>query len=137
MILMKVLLIFNSHVSLNLMIPFYNLGQWNRYLLIGQVAACGYFLHFLPYFLSERTLFLHHYFPALLFKIILIGSLAGHIEQQIAQPPYVAFFYVALIGAVAYTFFQFLPLSYGLRNLTSAEVLQLKWRKTWHLLIHK
>ena len=116
--------------------------HWNRYLLIGQVVAGGYLLHFLPYFLSERTLFLHHYLPALLFKIILIASITGHLTQRHfssckSSSTIVLSIYVALFAVVGYTFVQFLPLSYGIRELSSAEVLQLKWRKTWHLLIHK
>ncbi|XP_017492866.1 PREDICTED: protein O-mannosyltransferase 1-like, partial [Rhagoletis zephyria] len=54
--------------------------HWNRFLLTGQVAAVGYLLHFLPYFLCERTLFLHYYLPALLFKIILTAAVVSHLE---------------------------------------------------------
>lgn len=110
------------------------------------MAAVGYLLHFLPYFLCERTLFLHYYLPAVLFKIILIAAVTAHLEvlisargklrEQSKQQIMLAL-YVALIGAAAYTFLHFLPLSYGLRDLSAADVLQLKWRKTWHLLIHK
>lgn len=123
---------------------FQSSDDWNRYLLTGQVAAVGYLLHFLPYFLCERTLFLHYYLPALLFKIILIAAVTAHLEVVMSargklqqQKHIMLALYVALISAAAYTFLQFLPLSYGLRDLSAADVLQLKWRKTWHLLIHK
>ena len=112
-------------------------------------------LHFLPYFLSERTLFLHHYLPAVVFKIILVASVTGHLTERLIESnvitttnhststtksirlQLVIAIYVALLSAVGYTFVQFLPLSYGIQELSAAEVAQLKWRKTWHLLIHK
>ena len=129
-----------------------DLSQWSRYLLIGEVAAAGYLLHFLPYFLSERTLFLHHYLPAVMFKIILIASVTGHLterhligschdsssaNQKSPRTHLVIAIYLGLLAAVGYTFIQFLPLSYGIEELSAAEVMRLKWRKTWHLLIHK
>lgn len=108
------------------------------------MAAVGYLLHFLPYFLCERTLFLHYYLPALLFKIILTAAVVSHLEVYITSTHHqqqrghiVLALYAVLVSAAAYTFLQFLPLSYGLRDLSAADILQLKWRKTWHLLIHK
>lgn len=113
-----------------------NDDEWNKYIQIGHFIAIGFLFHFLPYFLCERTLFLHHYLPALLFKIVLIGSMIEH--ASLFLPNHVIFVSkVLLICMVVYTFLQFLPLSYGIQDLTAAEVNRLKWRKTWHLLIHK
>lgn len=37
--------------------------------LLFQVLGVGYAVHYFPYFLVDRTLFLHHYMPAYLFKV--------------------------------------------------------------------
>lgn len=34
-----------------------------------QVLGIGFAIHYFPYFLVDRTLFLHHYMPAYLFKV--------------------------------------------------------------------
>ena len=110
--------------------------KWNSYLCIGQFLAAGYLLHFLPYFLSDRHLFLHYYLPALLFKIMLIGAVVEHAQVYLHKRIMFAL-QGLLLSAVVYTFVQFLPLSYGTNDLSAADVVRLKWKKTWHLLIHK
>ena len=43
---------------------------WKRYDWTIGVAVLGWALHYFPFFLMERQLFLHHYFPALYFAIL-------------------------------------------------------------------
>ncbi|KAI6094514.1 glycosyltransferase family 39 protein [Pisolithus sp. B1] len=44
----------------------------------------GYALHYLPFFLMSRQLFLHHYFPALYFAILL-SSVALTLQHRVAS----------------------------------------------------
>lgn len=122
------------------------LDQWNCYQLLGQIGAFGYLFHLLPYFLTERTLFLHHYLPAVVFKIILLVGILKHsqawLKRVIIGPGLLwsslpEIFLVALLSAIGYTFWQFLPLSYGLKDLSVEEITRLKWKRTWQLLVHK
>ena len=53
--------------------------QWQQYMLAAELLLGGYLVNFLPYFTTERTLFLHHYFPALLFKILVLAFMVEHI----------------------------------------------------------
>ena len=50
----------------------------NEHTLALQVLGVGYALHYFPYFLVERTLFLHHYLPAYMFKICLLAAVIEH-----------------------------------------------------------
>lgn len=114
-----------------------SVAEWNKLLLVGQILVLGYLMHFLPYFLSERTLFLHHYLAALLFKIMLFSAVLNHLTSNYVPSKLVPPIYIALLSIVCYTFVRFLPLSYGIQNLTAQQVIDLKWKKTWHLLTHK
>jgi dolichyl-phosphate-mannose-protein mannosyltransferase len=46
------------------------LANWRRYDWTIGVVSFGWFLHYFPFFLMKRQLFLHHYFPALYFSIL-------------------------------------------------------------------
>lgn len=52
--------------------------EWERFVELGQVLLLGFCLHYFPYFFMDRTLFLHHYLPALVFKILLLAGLLQH-----------------------------------------------------------
>jgi len=54
--------------------------EWARFYFVMEFAFAGYCINMLPYFCMERTLFLHHYMPALLFKIILLTGLTEHLQ---------------------------------------------------------
>nr|XP_027197396.1 protein O-mannosyltransferase 1-like [Dermatophagoides pteronyssinus] len=110
--------------------------DWDQFLLVGRIIAIGYLIHFFPYFFSEQTLFLHHYLPALMFKIILIPMIIGHLNLFVPNR-FIFPIFIAISVITAYTFFQFLPFSYGLKEFSTNEIMKLKWRKTWHFLIHK
>ncbi|UXI22968.1 homeobox protein [Sarcoptes scabiei] len=115
--------------------------DWNQFLLVGKFITLGYLLHFLPYFFSEQTLFLHHYLPAMFFKLLLIPMILGHLENVLVpnNPNSLLFqsIWVALIAIVAYGFYKFLPFSYGLHDFSAFEIQKLKWKSSWHFLIHK
>jgi dolichyl-phosphate-mannose-protein mannosyltransferase len=45
-------------------------ATWSRYDWAVGVTVLGWGLHYLPFFLMKRQLFLHHYFPALYFAVM-------------------------------------------------------------------
>lgn len=53
--------------------------EWQKFVNIAYVLLLGYFLHFLPFLLVERTLFLHHYLPAFVFKVLLTAATIDHL----------------------------------------------------------
>ncbi|KAI0688800.1 glycosyltransferase family 39 protein [Cerioporus squamosus] len=89
----------------------------------------GWALHYLPFYIMARQLFLHHYFPALYFAILLscacfdlvTSALRPRVRLQIAA--------VLLVIAI-WNFSYFSPLAYGL-PWTKAKCHKAKWLKTW------
>lgn len=53
--------------------------HWNQFVLVGEVLLLGYLIHYLPFFLMDRTLFLHHYLPACVFKVLLLSATIEHV----------------------------------------------------------
>jgi dolichyl-phosphate-mannose-protein mannosyltransferase len=89
----------------------------------------GWGLHYFPFFLMSRQLFLHHYFPALYFAILLscvlfdlgTSNLRSRTRLQIA----------AVLVILAILNYQYLsPLTYG-SPWTRSKCENAKWLKTW------
>lgn len=59
---------------------FMSTETWQHFVKIGQILLFGYVIHYLPYFFVDRTLFLHHYLPALVFKCLLTAAVVEHIS---------------------------------------------------------
>ncbi|KAG1888589.1 glycosyltransferase family 39 protein [Suillus subluteus] len=89
----------------------------------------GYCMHYFPFFLMGRQLFLHHYFPALYFAILLncavfdlaTSTLRPKIRLQIAA--------VLMVIAVI-TYSKFSSLTYG-DPWTKKKCTNAQWVKTW------
>ena len=61
-----------THICLSFLDEFVHL--WTS----GSVLLTGWAIHYLPYFLLSRVLFLHHYLPALPFKFMLLAAVCEH-----------------------------------------------------------
>ncbi|BFZ64618.1 Dolichyl-phosphate-mannose--protein mannosyltransferase 1 [Saitoella coloradoensis] len=91
----------------------------------------GWALHYLPFFLMARQLFLHHYFPALYFGILTLcqgwdfftKKFLGNAQARSAAT-------ILALLASAYVFSIYMPLSYG-GPWTKAQCEKSKLMKTW------
>ncbi|UYV78219.1 POMT1 [Cordylochernes scorpioides] len=120
---------------------------WEKFWYSGLVTLGGFSLFLVPNFLTDRTLFLHHYLPSYLFKVLLLCSLLHHLDHLIllVKRPLVrvclqVVFYLAVgtwLIAAAAVFWRFRVLSYGSPPLSSQDVTNLRWLDTWDLLIHQ
>ena len=89
----------------------------------------GWCLHYFPFFLMGRQLFLHHYFPALYFAILLscgvfdlvTSALRPRVRLQIAA---------VLVVIAVWNYAYFSPLAYG-NPWTREKCMKAKWLKTW------
>ncbi|BES92858.1 dolichyl-phosphate-mannose-protein mannosyltransferase activity [Nesidiocoris tenuis] len=116
-------------------------GTWNHFVNTGLILFCGFLFHYLPYFFIDRTMFLHHYFPALMFKLLLTAVVIEHLFvllsfSKIAQTA-LGCVVIMWMASVGFVFVKFSDLSYGLSPLTSSDVARLRWFETWDLIIHK
>ncbi|XP_017784724.1 PREDICTED: protein O-mannosyltransferase 1 [Nicrophorus vespilloides] len=117
---------------------------WNRFIFIGEIFFVGYLFHYLPYFFVERTLFLHHYLPAFVFKVLLMAALIEHIlilltdVLKIKLLLYCASILLSIwLCSVCYIFKKFTVLSYGMTDLSTEDILDLRLKDTWDFIVHK
>lgn len=111
---------------------FFYIAQWDHFFYVGKTLFLGWFFHYIPFFIMGRVTYLHHYFPALYFSILMVPFLMDHFTQNVSQRiQWMVFIpvYVAVIG----TFVHFAPISFGLEGpITNYTSLQ--WRKTWNII---
>ncbi|KIY68208.1 glycosyltransferase family 39 protein [Cylindrobasidium torrendii FP15055 ss-10] len=89
----------------------------------------GWALHYFPFFLMGRQLFLHHYLPALYFSILLCASVFDLMTSTLR--PKIRLQIAAVFAIVAvWNFYHFSPLVYG-TEWTRAECQRGKWMRTW------
>lgn len=108
------------------------------------VLYLGYWIHYLPYFFVDRTLFLHHYLPAYIFKILLLSYVVDHLYYVIQirdrTRPASNVFVIGVAIWFAYvvlTFKKFSVLNYGTTDLTESDLMNLRWKDTWDFILHK
>lgn len=96
----------------------------------------GWALHYFPFFLMARQLFLHHYFPALYFAIIALCQVYDFVFNRfdilgLPQRPVIGrtAAVVFLIGSI-FVFTLYAPLTYG-NKWTQAECNRVKLFETW------
>ncbi|CDH55799.1 mannosyltransferase 1 [Lichtheimia corymbifera JMRC:FSU:9682] len=89
----------------------------------------GWILHYIPFFLMGRQLFLHHYMPALYFSILLFGVVFDFVTVRlVSKKRTIAAVLVVLCVITVYR--QFIPITYA-EPWTKKECMAHKWRSTW------
>lgn len=116
---------------------------WQQFTDAGAVFFFGYLLHYVPYFFMERTLFLHHYLPAYIFKILLLAYIINHahcVLQNYVSKRAANLFVVCIAIWLIYvirTYKKFTVLNYGNTDLTESDLINLRWKDTWDFILHK
>lgn len=96
----------------------------------------GWALHYFPFYLMQRQLFLHHYFPALYFAIIALCQIFDYLTARIPgigvreNPIINRITTVSFLVLSAAVFSLFAPLAYG-SPWTKAECKRVKLFNTW------
>lgn len=115
----------------------------------------GWALHYIPFYFMGRVLYFHHYFPAFMFSCMQTAITFDYISHWICFRLKASFgevkrrrieLLLIVISIVLYTFFKFLPLTYGILGGDSLEGRQndtsdgwkreqqlssLKWLDSW------
>lgn len=111
----------------------------------------GWMLHYFPFFLMGRALFLHHYMPALVFSYMLLAAVHGFIFVEgvdgpvsdpgpetrprraqravVSREAYVTAAMVALLHVTSFLYFA--PLSYGTSALDVEGLAHRKLLSKW------
>ena len=102
--------------------------------------------YFVPFFFYDRTLFIHHYLTAYIYKLMLTAFILTHVHQvacsiistwkRLIHCVFLRGLFVWLV-LIVYVFAQLSALAYGIYPLTADDVRALRWKDTWDLIIHK
>ncbi|XP_064613330.1 protein O-mannosyl-transferase 1-like [Liolophura sinensis] len=115
--------------------------EWSRFVFAGEIFLGGYFLHYLPFFLCDSTLFLYNYLPALLYGILLAAALVDHFIRVTtgiaAFRPCSVVVMTTLSAIVIWSFCQLSVFTYGSTQLSPNEIKQLQWLESWDFIVHK
>jgi dolichyl-phosphate-mannose-protein mannosyltransferase len=89
----------------------------------------GWAMHYLPFFLMQRQLFLHHYFPALYFAILCSCAVFDLFTRNLRQTRRIQIAAVYMIF-VLYCFRKFSPLAYA-GEWSKKECINAKYLPHW------
>jgi len=108
-------------------------------------------MHWAPFFLMGRMLFLHHYLPSYIFSAMATATLLDFMFRDFARPlfrvpaktpmriwrgPVSAVYYLFAVGfmlVLVYGFYYFMPLCYGLGFPDKETLRTRKWLSSWDL----
>ena len=100
------------------------------------MSVLGWAFHYFPFYLMQRQLFLHHYFPALYFAIMTFTQIYDHVTNRFSglglkERPTIGRGGMALfLAASIFVFSLYAPLSYG-NPWTKDQCKQVKVLETW------
>merc|ERR1719220_244633 len=102
----------------------------------------GWCLHYIPFWAMGRVLYVHHYYPALLFSSMLSAVLLDYMTRSVSRlvsgPASTTITHTVLVVVLAscwYSFYIFSPLAYGMTGDYAREnnssMHHLHWMETW------
>ncbi|KAJ3021845.1 Protein O-mannosyltransferase 2 [Thoreauomyces humboldtii] len=103
----------------------------NDFAFAGQVGFVGWALHYLPFMLMGRVTYLHHYFPALYFAIIVFSLTVDHLAGKLPR-----LFHNLVIGTLGLliiaNFIYFKDFAWGFQ-VPASEYSGRKWVQNWNV----
>ena len=89
----------------------------------------GWFLHYFPFFIMQRQLFLHHYFPALYYSILLFASVFD-LATSALKPKFRLQIAAIVLVCALWAYVLWSPLIYA-GKCTKQDCEDSKWLKNW------
>ncbi|KAH8554748.1 Dolichyl-phosphate-mannose-protein mannosyltransferase-domain-containing protein [Umbelopsis sp. PMI_123] len=106
-------------------------AEWSQFYYVTKTLVLGWVLHYMPFFIMGRVTYLHHYFPALYFGILLVPFMIDHLTSKLNQKTQLIIWAAAYISVI-FVFLHFAPMAYGMTGPAS-NYSSRKWRKSWNL----
>lgn len=103
----------------------------DQILYSGIYPAIGWFLHYLPFVIMGRVTYVHHYYPALYFAILVMGFCVDWTTQSLpAKIKWVIYgtLYAATIGL----FVLFSPIVFGMQG-SNHQYAYMRWFDRWKM----
>lgn len=109
--------------------------EWDHFQYVGKILVGGWFLHYIPFCVMGRVTYLHHYFPALYFSLLLFSFMVDHfVNRPRISPQIRALVWALAFGAVTLTFIWFWDASYGIHGPAADGMKSRQWRKGWNII---
>ncbi|KAF9392885.1 Protein O-mannosyltransferase 2 [Podila verticillata] len=108
-------------------------AEWEHFLFLSKTLVGGWLLHFLPFCVMARVTYLHHYFPALYFTILLCSYLVDHSLRRASTVRKIAVWGTAFTAVIA-SFIWFWPVSYGIYGPAADTMRSRQWRSAWNII---
>ncbi|KAI9748496.1 MAG: Protein O-mannosyltransferase 2 [Lichina confinis] len=97
----------------------------------GLYPVIGWFLHYIPFVAMARVTYVHHYYPALYFAILVVGFVLDHLTRPLPRNVQWTV-YGALYALVVGVFILFRHISFGMTG-PSSQYRHLKWSSKWRI----
>ncbi|CAZ80470.1 unnamed protein product [Tuber melanosporum] len=97
----------------------------------GIYPLIGWVFHYVPFIAMARVTYVHHYYPALYFAILVFGFLFNHLTNKLPKTAKLAVYGVAYV-AITGVFVLFIPISFGMTG-SSEQYKYLNWLPTWRI----
>lgn len=100
----------------------------------GLYPLAGWFLHYLPFVAMARVTYVHHYYPALYFAILVMGFVTDWLTRPLARKNKVAEWavYGVLYAVVIGLFWLFRAVVFGMEG-SNQQWRHLKWFEKWRI----
>ncbi|KAI9308658.1 Dolichyl-phosphate-mannose-protein mannosyltransferase-domain-containing protein [Cunninghamella echinulata] len=108
-----------------------DIKKWKIKVYIGKYLFIGWFLHYIPFFIMGRVMYLHHYFQALYFSILLVSYLFDHFTMNFSKIRRLAIYAIFMMFIVL-NFIYFSPFAYGMHGAIKKYEGR-RWLKSWNL----
>ncbi|KAI8867916.1 hypothetical protein GQ42DRAFT_49446 [Ramicandelaber brevisporus] len=106
--------------------------EFGQFVFASLVLFAGWFLHYIPFYIMGRVTYLHHYFPAIYFSMLLAAHLADHAARRFQGGRLHARILVALLVAACAVFVFFRHVTFGI-PFPAKEMAARRWRSSWNM----
>ena len=108
-----------------------NVDDWDDFNFAAKVSLVGWLLHYLPFYIMGRVMYVHHYFPALYFGIITLTVTVDHFAKKL--PKVLGLGLLIGVGLVCTaTFLYFADFAFGM-NTSAKNYSGRRWLSSWNI----
>jgi dolichyl-phosphate-mannose-protein mannosyltransferase len=98
----------------------------------GIYPLIGWFLHYMPFIAMARVTYVHHYYPALYFAILVAGFVVDWYTRSLKNPAVKSVIFAVLYGAVIFMFWLFRAFCFGMVG-PNQQWYHLRWFDQWRM----
>ncbi|KAL7271710.1 Dolichyl-phosphate-mannose--protein mannosyltransferase 2 [Rhizina undulata] len=97
----------------------------------GLYPLVGWVLHYIPFIAMARVTYVHHYYPALYFAILVFGFVFNHLCSKVPKAVGGVLYFIAYASVIG-VFILFSPISFGMEG-SASQYKYLKWSDNWRI----